>query len=171
MLIRLVVFDADDTLWDRSDISALNPPFTRLREDLLVDRSGVRIQLFQGVKEALKELNAKGIVVSMASWNRPQPVFEALRRFGIEEYFTHPKVEFHPNKHEMIRSLLADLATEGIIMKPEEILYVDDSMRHIDIVREKIGPVRFLQFGVDITGIPDVLKHIGNGRNDSYLDE
>jgi len=60
----------------------------------------------------------------------------------------------------MIKRLLADLAAEGRAVRPEEILYVDDSIRHIEKVRKEIGPVGFLQFGVDITRMPDVLGHL-----------
>lgn len=159
-MIRLVVFDADGTLWEHSDISSLTPPFDKIDENTLVDRNGIEIRLFSQVRELLDELKARGLIVSMASWNKPEPVFEALRKFGITDYFTHPKVEFHPNKHEMMRKLLADLEAEGTAVKPEEILYVDDQTWHIEKVRREIGAVKFLQFGTDIVDIRDVLKFL-----------
>ena len=159
-MIRLVVFDADGTLWEHGDISSLTPPFDSIDEGVLVDRNGVELRLFPHVKELLEELKARGVIVSMASWNKPEPVFEALRQFGIADYFAHPKVEFHPNKHKMMKKLLADLAAEGTAVKPEEILYVDDQTRHIEKVRKEIGAVKFLQFGIDIAKITDVLKFL-----------
>ncbi len=159
-MIRLVVFDADGTLWEHRDISSLSLPFNKIDENTLIDRNGVEIRLFPGVKELLNELTARGVIVSMASWNKPELVFEALRKFGIADYFTHPKVEFHPNKHEMMKKLLTDLAAEGTTVKPEEILYVDDQTRHIEKVRKEIGMVKFLQFGVNIAKIVDVLKFL-----------
>lgn len=159
-MIRLVVFDADGTLWEHSDISSLSPPLHKIDENTLIDRNGVEIRLFPGVKALLNELTAKGIIVSMASWNKPELVFEALREFGFADYFTHPKVEFHPNKHEMMKKLLSDLVADGTTVTPEEILYVDDQTWHIEKVRAKIGAVKFLQFGVDIAKIVDVLKFL-----------
>lgn len=159
-MIRVAVFDADGTLWENDGISSLNPPFNEVDENTLADQNGVELRLFPGVRQLLRDLTAKGIIVSMASWNRPEPVFEALRKFGIADYFTHPKVEFHPNKHEMIKRLLADLEAEGTIVKPEEILYVDDQTWHIGKVREEVGPVRFLQVGTDIPRIADLLKFV-----------
>jgi len=159
-LIRLVVFDADGTLWEHSDISSLSPPFSKIDENTLIDRNGIEIRLFPDVKRLLKELTARGIIVSMASWNKPEPVFEALRKLDILHYFTHPKVEFHPSKHEMMKGLLTDLEAEGTAVKPEEILYIDDQTWHIEKIRRDIGAVRFLQFGVDIIKIVDVLKFV-----------
>jgi len=159
-LIRLVVFDADGTLWEHSDISSLSPHFSKIDENTLIDRDGIEIRLFPDVRRLLNELTARGIVVSMASWNKPEPVFEALRKLDILHYFTHPKVEFHPNKHEMMKGLLTGLEAEGTAVKPEEILYIDDQMSHIEKIRKDIGAVNFLQFGVDITTIIDVLKFV-----------
>jgi len=159
-LIHLVVFDADGTLWEHSDISSLSPPFSKIDENTLINRNGIEIRLFPDVKRLLKELTARGIIVSMASWNKPEPVFEALRKLDILHYFTHPKVEFHPNKHEMMKGLLTDLEAEGTAVKPEEILYIDDQTWHIEKIRRDIGAVRFLQSGVDIAKIVDVLKFV-----------
>ena len=154
------MFDADGTLWEHSDISSLSLPFSKIDENTLVDRNGVEIRLFPDVRRVLKKLTARGIVVSMASWNKPEPVFEALRALDILRYFTHPKVEFHPNKHEMMKVLLTDLEAEGTTVKPEEILYTDDQTWHIEKIRKHIGAIRFVQFGVDITAIIDVLKFL-----------
>ncbi len=159
-MIRLVVFDADGTLWEHSDISSLSPPFSKIDENTLIDRKGVEIRLFPDVKRLLNELTTREIIVSMASWNKPEPVFEALRKLDILHYFTHPKVEFHPNKHEMMKGLLTDLEAEGTAVKPEEILYIDDQTWHIEKIRKHIGAIHFLQFGVDITAIIDVLKFL-----------
>jgi len=159
-LISLVVFDADGTLWEHSDISSLSPPFSKIDENTLIDRKGVEIRLFPDVKRLLNELTTREIIVSMASWNKPEPVFEALRKLDILHYFTHPKVEFHPNKHEMMKGLLTDLEAEGTAVKPEEILYIDDQTWHIEKIRKHIGAIHFLQFGVDITAIIDVLKFL-----------
>ncbi len=159
-MIRLVVFDADGTLWEHNDISSLTPPFHKIDENTLADRNGAEIRLHPSVRELLNELKARGVIVSMASWNKPEPVFEALRKFGIADYFAHPKVEFHPNKYEMIRKLLADLEAEGSTVKPEEILYVDDQTWHIEKVRKEIGAVKFLHFGMDISKIFDILKFL-----------
>jgi len=157
-LIRLVVFDADGTLWEHSDISSLSLPFSKIDENTLIDRNGIEIRLFPDVRRLLNELTTRGVIVSMASWNKPEPVLEALRRLGIFHYFTHPKVEFHPNKHEMMKGLLTNLEAEGTVLKPEEILYIDDQTWHIEKIRRDIGTVRFLQFGVDITRMVDILK-------------
>jgi len=159
-LIRLVVLDADGTIWEHSDISSLSLPFKKIDENTLVDQNGVKITLFPGVRKLLKELTARGIIVSMASWNRPGPVFEALGKFGIVSYFTCPIVEFHPNKHEMMNKLLAHLAAHGAIVKPEEILYADDQTIHLEKIRKNVGAVNFLQYGVDISTLIEILDFV-----------
>lgn len=160
MAVRLVIFDCDRTLWDHANVSELTPPFRKVDDAAVEDASGVRVRLFPGAREVLDVLRARGILLSIASWNRPEPVFDILDRLHLTEYFTRPKVEFHPYKEKTIRVLLDELAGDGVRLRPEEVLFVDDRAVHLDRVRRTIGPVRTLQPGVTLTELRDVLAHL-----------
>ncbi len=155
--VRLVVFDCDNTLWDHHDVSTLLLPFRRLDDRTVADRRGEQVHLTPGAREALEGLRQRGILVSVASWNHPEPAFSIFNLLGLRDYFTHPKVEFHPNKDSMMRSLLDDLAAEGIAIQPREILFVDDRPEQLERVRKGVGPVRTLLAGVDVTDLRKVL--------------
>lgn len=75
-------------------------------------------------------------------------------------YFANPKVEFHPRKERMIASLLRELAADGTVLRPEEILFVDDRLVMLETVRRALGPIHTLQAGVDIADLRDVLAHL-----------
>jgi len=149
MKIKLVVLDADGTIWDHLNISAMKPPFRLEGRDTIVDLDGARLTLNEGIREFLKFARSKGMRISLASWNKPEPVFEALRLFSLTDYFTHPKAEPHPDKADMLTRILRELEEDGVSIKPHEVLYVDDRDRHIDDIRVKIGDVVFLRYGVD----------------------
>lgn len=160
MAVKLVIFDCDRTLWDHPDVSELRPPFRKVAEDAVEDAHGERVQLFAGTRTALEALRAREILISVASWNQPEPVFAIFDLLTLDQYFTQPKVEFHPHKDHMVRDLLAELAAEGITLHPEEILFVDDNPAHLDAVRAAIGPLRTLQMGAEIDDPLDVLTHL-----------
>ena len=54
MVIKLVVFDADMTLWTHPDISSLVLPFKLVSRDVLTDANGKTCQLFDGMHELLE---------------------------------------------------------------------------------------------------------------------
>lgn len=161
MAVRLVIFDCDRTLWDHANVSELTLPFRTVDDVTVEDASGVRVRLFPGVRDLLDALRARGILLSIASWNRPEPVFDILGRLGLAQYFTRPKVEFHPYKEKTIRALLDELAADGVRLRPEEVLFVDDRAVHLERVRRTIGPVRTLQPGVTLSDLRGVLDHLG----------
>ena len=76
LVIRLVVFDADLTLWNHPDISSLKLPFKCVDEKTIVDANGTCINLFEGVKYVLQELRRKGLIVALVTWNKPEQVAE-----------------------------------------------------------------------------------------------
>lgn len=160
MPVRLVIFDCDRTLWDHPDVSDLHLPFRKVDEDTVADGRGERVRLFPGTRTALEALRARDILISVASWNQPEPVFAIFELLNLGPYFTQPKVEFHPHKDRMVKTLLQDLAADGITLHPEEILFVDDNPGHLDTVRAAIRPIRTLQMGVDIDDPLDVLTHL-----------
>lgn len=160
MTIRLVVFDADKTLWSHPNVSNLTLPFKLVDADTVSDASGETFHLFHGIREVLTTLQKRNIIITVASWNKPEPVQQALKLFNIDKFFRVVKAEFHPNKNLMIESTLSKLADGGVRLKPEEILYVDDRDLHIDKVREKVGAIHFIQMWVDAKNPEEILRYV-----------
>ena len=160
MAIKLVIFDADKTLWTHSDITRLVVPFKLVSRDVITDANGETFQLFDGIRELLEGLESKRVIISMASWNKPEPVEEALRLFGVDRFFKIVKAEFHPDKYLMIESIISELANVGIQLSAREILYVDDRTLHLENVIKKIGPVHFIQMWLDVRTPSEIMDYV-----------
>ncbi len=91
-LAKVLVWDLDETLWTGT-----------LAED---GPDGV-IPRPQAVA-ALKALDARGVLHSVASKNDAGEAAEALRRFGLQDYFLHPQVGWSP-KSQSLASIAAAL--------------------------------------------------------------
>jgi magnesium-dependent phosphatase-1 len=162
--IKLVILDLDRTLWDHHNVTELRAPFSRVDAQTVADADGVPVRLQPGARELLDTLRERGILISIASWNEPAPAFAILETLGLRDYFVHPKVEFHPYKERMVSDLVQELTAEGVRVRPEEILYVDDRALHFKRVRHAVGPVQTLQAGVDIRDLRDVIGYLDGGR-------
>ena len=160
MGIKLVIFDCDLTLWDHHNVSELRLPLTKVDTETVQDADGIRVRLFPGVQEVLSTLRQQGILISVASWNQPEPVFAIFDLLGLSGYFTRPKVEPHPYKERTIAALFQELAADGVPVRAEEVLYVDDRRLHLPRVREAVGPIHTLRPGVDINDLRDVLTYL-----------
>ncbi len=160
MVIKLVVFDADKTLWSHPNVSNLALPFKLVDGDTVSDADGVTFCLYEGMRELLSALQRMGVTMTIASWNKPEPVKQALTLLSINRFFRIVKAEFHENKHLMIASTLSELSQEGIPLKPEEILYVDDRTLHIENVRNKVGAVHFIQMWIDAKSPHNILEYV-----------
>ena len=112
------------------------------------------------MRELLEGLVTRGVIVALASWNKPEYVTQALHLFNIHQYFQFIEAQFHPNKHLMIREILRKLERKGVKPRPRQILYGDDRTRHLADIRKEIGNVLFLQMHVDIKNPLDVLKYL-----------
>jgi len=160
MAVKLVILDCDLTLWDHANVTALQLPLARVDAETVQDADGVRVTLVPGVRELLSGLHARGILVSIASWNQPDPVFAILDLLDLSRYFTHPKVEPHPYKERTITALLSELATEGIVLQADEVLYVDDRALHLRRVREAVGAIHTLRPGDEVKDLHDVVSYV-----------
>jgi magnesium-dependent phosphatase-1 len=158
--VRLVILDLDLTLWDHRNVTALSRPFARAGDDSVEDRQGVRVSLFPGVRQLLDGLRERGLIIACASWNDPGPVEEIFGLLRLSHYFDHKKVEPHPNKQHTIGALLAELAAADVVLAPDEVLYVDDRTLHLAAVRAEVGPIRFLQYGVDVATLEAILRYL-----------
>jgi FkbH-like protein len=99
---KCVVWDLDDTLW---------------RGTLL---EGDAVGISPGIRETLAELDARGIVHSIASRNDPQHAIARLRELGVDEYFLYPQIGWGA-KSEAIARIAAALNI-GV----DAIAFVDD---------------------------------------------
>jgi magnesium-dependent phosphatase-1 len=120
----------------------------------------MRVTLLSGARDLLETLRDRGILISIASWNDPAPVFEILDRLGLRSFLTAPRAQPHPHKDQMVTDIMRELAGRGAALDPKEILFVDDRLLHLRSVRAAVGPIRTLQAGVDIHDLREVLKHL-----------
>src|SRR5260370_16621302 len=157
MAVRLVILDLDRPLWDHHNATELRAPSTRSDEQTVADATGVHVTLQPGARALLDTLRERGILISIASWNEPAPASAILETLGLRDYFVHPKVEFHPYKERTVSDLVRELSEEGVRLRPEEILYVDDRALHLRPARRALAPLPVLQPRVAIRPLPPVL--------------
>ncbi len=110
---KCVVWDLDNTLWD----------------GVLVEDGPDKLRLRPGIAEILKDLDERGILLSIASKNNRDDAMAVLRSFGLEEYFLYPQISWNP-KSQAIQQIAASLNI-GI----DSLLFVDDSAFEREQVR------------------------------------
>lgn len=101
--IKCVVWDLDNTLW----------------EGVLTENGGSALR--PGALDAIKELDRRGIIQSIASKNDFDTAAARLREFDIFDYFLCPQISWNP-KSEGIQKILTLLN-----IKPEATAFIDDS--------------------------------------------
>jgi magnesium-dependent phosphatase-1 len=168
--ISLVVLDGDDTLWygldggfisgvTYQDVGRDNFTFTPLSPDVIQRSDGQRFQLFPEVRSVLNELHARGALVSLASYNCPAPVYNALKAFGLQEQFQHPVVEWSSQKDHMLKQIIRAFQEDGFAVEPANTLFIDDDRYgRYRPQMARLG-VAFLQRGVDIHDLSEILEH------------
>lgn len=88
--IKVAVFDLDGTLWNGT-----------LAE-------GDALTLRGGVEDTLRELDRRGILLSVASANDFAPAWEQVKRFGLDGYFLAPQIGWTP-KSGMLERIAEEL--------------------------------------------------------------
>lgn len=116
-MIKCVVWDLDDTLWEGV---------------LLEDRA---VHLRPGIPEIIRALDERGILQSIASRNDPEQALSTLRSFGLEEYFLHPQIHFRPKSES-----IAEIA-KALNIGVDAIGFVDDQPFERDEVRHALPMV------------------------------
>ncbi|MEW4925079.1 HAD-IIIC family phosphatase [Algibacter sp. 2305UL17-15] len=103
--VKCVVWDLDHTIWD----------------GILVEDGLENLKLKDGIKSILSQLEQKGIVNSIASKNNYDSAIEALKHFGIDDFFVYPKISWLP-KSKSLKEIALDLN-----VNVNTFLFVDDS--------------------------------------------
>ncbi|MBQ7090304.1 MAG: HAD-IIIC family phosphatase, partial [Clostridia bacterium] len=84
--VKCVVWDLDNTLWDGILIETEDPKTLRLKE---------------GILETIRELDARGIIQSVASKNDLEPAMQVLERLGVADYFLYPQIHWNPKSSSL----------------------------------------------------------------------
>ena len=123
--IKCVIWDLDNTLW----------------EGTLSEGGGKTLR--PGAREAVLELDRRGIVQSIASKNDRNAALGQLRTWGLEDYFLCPQISWNPKSGGVERILAA------LNIKPETTAFVDDSAFERDEVA-RVLPALHLYDGADL---------------------
>ena len=119
--IKCLVWDLDNTLWDGT---------------LLEDGE---VSLREGVLDVIRELDRRGILMSIASKNEPGDALNMLSRLGVGEYFLVPQIGWGSKAEsiaEIARLLNIGLDTFAFIddqpVEREEVLFHHPEVRVYD---------------------------------------
>jgi FkbH-like protein len=100
--VKCVVWDLDNTLWDGTLLE------------------GDEVHLRDGVREIIHELDARGILHSIASRNHAESALARLRDLELEEYFLYPQINWG-SKAASIRTI-----AESLHIGLDSICFIDD---------------------------------------------
>jgi FkbH-like protein len=99
-LAKVVVWDLDETLW----------------RGVLAEDGIAGLTVRPEAVAAIKALDARGVLHSIASKNNHDEAMAALRQFGLADYFLHPQISWGP-KSEAIGAIAAalDLGVDSFV--------------------------------------------------------
>lgn len=109
--VKCVVWDLDNTIWDGV---------------LLEDR---QVTLRPGVVEAIKMLDARGILQSIASKNHDKDAIQKLTEFGLHEYFLYPQINWNA------KAISIETIAKAINIGLDTLIFIDDQPFERDEVR------------------------------------
>jgi FkbH-like protein len=84
---KCIVWDLDDTLWD----------------GILAEVGVAGVELRPHVVDLIRNLDARGILHSIASKNDEAEALSALRHFGIDDLFLYPQIGWGPKSESVAR--------------------------------------------------------------------
>ena len=150
-LAKVLVWDLDETLWTGT-LAEDGPGGVAPRPEAVL---------------AIRALDERGVLQSIASKNDPAEVQMALKRFGLDVYFLHPQVGWGPKSQSVARIAAAlDLGLDSFV-------FIDDQPFERAEVQASHPKVRTLAH----TDVEGLLVHAwfqhpvtaeGRGRGASY---
>ncbi len=129
--VKCVVWDLDNTVW----------------EGILADDGIDGVKLKANVVDIIKSLDAKGIINSIASKNDEKLALEAIKAFGIDQYFVCSMINWNP-KSQNIKSIVSALD-----IGMDTFVFVDDSFFELNEVKENC-------FGIRVCDAKDIDEYV-----------
>jgi FkbH-like protein len=148
--IKCVVWDLDHTVWS----------------GILLE--GDTLELRPGVRELIEAFDERGILQSVASRNESAPAREQLKKFGLEQYFLHPQINWDPKSESVKR--IAERLNIGL----DTFAFIDDQAFERDEVRFSLPTVRTYdaaevdRLRTDHDFVPRVITEDARRRREMY---
>jgi FkbH-like protein len=115
--IKCVVWDLDNTLWNGTLIE------------------GDQVVLRADMERLLKQLDERGILLSVVSKNDYASAWEKLRQFGLNDYFLYPQINWKPKSANI--QAIAERLNIGL----DTFAFVDDNPFELDQVGRTLPDV------------------------------
>ncbi len=131
--VKCVVWDLDNTLWSGT----------------LIEDGAEKLVLNDSAVQLIKDLDARGILNSVASKNNAEDALAVLEKYDLTEYFLYPDISWEPKSLALKR--IAKKLNIGI----DTFAFIDDQPFERAEVSETIPEV--LCF--DVTEIREILSH------------
>jgi len=133
--LKVLVWDLDNTLWDGT----------------LLEGDAVRLRL--AAAGALRTLDARGILLSIASKNDHDQAMGRLRELGIDEYFVYPQIGWS-SKSSGIEAIARSLNL-GL----DAVAFIDDDPFERDEVRHALPQVRVFDAAAvaELASMPELM--------------
>jgi FkbH-like protein len=128
-VIKCVVWDLDNTLWDGT---------------LIEDQ---QVYLRDHVVNIIKTLDARGILHSIASKNDHATAMHKLRQLGLEDYFLYPQISWNA------KSAAIEAIARSINIGKDTLAFVDD--QHFE--RAEVAHMHPEVLCLDIAGLEHIL--------------
>ncbi|MEM3947648.1 MAG: magnesium-dependent phosphatase-1, partial [Metallosphaera sp.] len=142
------------------NISEFEAPLKLVDENVLQDSLGRTLKLFPNVRKTLEKLKERGVKIGMATWNFPEKTKAVLETLGLDKYFDVVISRDFPFKFIMISEIIKRLREQGMSVKPEEILFVDDRRAHFGNVWLYLGNINCLEMWKDVNDHMELISKL-----------
>lgn len=144
MGVKCLVTDLDDTLWDGKlvefGVDGVHPHYDRIT--------------------VLRELDSRGILLSIASRNSHELAMNALSKFGITDLFLAPQINFGPKYTSL--ELIAKTLSLGI----NSFAFVDNEETELEEMRRRFPDILGIR-AEDYLKIPSMTQFEGGSTRES----
>ena len=165
-MLKLVVFDADKTLWDHHNISDFEEPLKLVGTDSVEDSKGNKLTLFPYVREALKEIKSMNLLLGLATWNIPQKTERVLKLLNLWDVFDFIASNDYPYKFLGLTEIIVKARERGYRIRPEEIAFFDDRRVHFGNVWLYLGRVNCFEMWTDVKSFKEVVEVVKSLMNE-----
>ncbi len=129
--IKCIVWDIDDTLWD----------------GILLEKDDVALK--PGIREVIQTLDGRGVLHSIASRNNHDDAIGKLKKFGLDEYFLYPQINWS------VKSASIAKIQQNLNIQMDSMMFVDNDPLERDEVKSEHPDILCVD-AAEYSALPDL---------------